>query len=169
MDKTKIVALAAALVLASALTASSQVTTLPFQIAEIRRSEKAFCEVVVEIADKDAAGTEKDARIEGYALVVGINTKQVPRRIREGVLKDAAAKGADLCKTVSGKTYEDPTGGKAVWELIGTGDKAEGTCVVQLPSDIAYKAAVRVKAQLVALSGGKWIEKSRPFERTIKP
>ena len=162
MNEMKALALATAMTIASLPTAFAQTVGFPFQIAEIRRGDKAFCEIVVQ-------AVEKDTSVEGYALVVGINSRHSTRKIREGVVKDAAAKGAELCTVVSGKVNEDPSGGKAVWEMIGLQDKPEGTWTVELPGDTTFKSSVRVKAQLVALSGGKWIEKSKLLEKTLKP
>jgi hypothetical protein len=162
MTRMKTLALAAAMTLACLPAAHAQTVSFPFQIAEIRRGDKTFCEVVIQ-------AVEKDASVEGYALVVGINSRHSTKKMREGILKDAAAKGVELCKVVSGKVNEDPSGGKAIWEMIGMQDKPEGTCAVELPSDTTFKGSVKVKAQLIALSGGKWIEKSRLVEKTLKP
>jgi hypothetical protein len=162
MIEMKALGLAAAMVMACLPTALAQTISLPYQIAEIRHSDTAFCEVVVQTV-------EKDSSVEGYALVVGVNAKQSTKKIREGVVKDSAAKGAELCKVVSGKINYDPSGGKAVWEMIGLQEKPEGTCVVQLPKDVAFDGPVRVKVQLIALSGGKWIDKSKLLEKTLKP
>jgi hypothetical protein len=162
MDQIKRIALSIVLAAAILPPALSQTISFPLQITEIRRGEKVFCEVVVD-------GEAKDNSAEGYALVVGINTKQSIKRIRDGVVKDASAKGAELCKVVSGKVNQEPISGKAVWMMIGLQDKPAGSCGVPLPDDITYKGPVHVKAQVVAWSDGKWIEKSKLFERTIKP
>jgi len=141
---------------------SARTVNRPFQIAEIRPGDQVFCEVVVKSGDKDTT-------VEGYALVVGINSERSLKGIREGVVKAATAKGAELCQVVSGTVNQDRSGTKAVWELIGLKDKPEGTWRVELPDDMTFKKAVRVKVQLVALADGAWVEKSRPLEKTLKP
>ena len=108
--------------------------------------------------------------VEGYALVVGINAKHSIKQIKEGVVKDAAAKGAELCKVVSGKINQELSGGEG-----GLGvDRLAG----QAGRDLRRRTAQRhrrskgrwhVKAQLLALSSGKWIEKSKLLEKTLKP
>jgi hypothetical protein len=162
MDELKTLALAVAMTLWSLPAAFSQTADLPFRITEIRRGDKAFCEVVIESAGNDAP-------VEGYVLVVGVNAGHSIKQIREGIVKDAAAKGAELCKVVSGKLSHDAAGATAVWEMVGLRDKPEGTCRVELPDDADLKKPIRVKAQLIALSGGKWIEKSKLLEKTLKP
>jgi hypothetical protein len=162
MGRMKTLAIAVALAAAFLPTAFSQTAELPLEIVEIRHGEKAFCEIVVK-------GVNKDTPVEGYAMVVGINAAQSLKKIREGAIKEASVKGAELCKVISGTVSQGATGGKAIWELIGLQDKPEGTCVVKVPDDIAPAKAVRVKAQLVALVDGKWIEKSKPVEKMIRP
>ena len=135
---------------------------MPYQITEIRHADKGFCEVVVQSVGADTP-------VEGYVLVVGVNSKQTIKRIREAVIKDAAAKGAELCKVISGKLNQEPGGATAVWEMIGLQDKPEGACRVELPDKVELEKPLHVKAQLIALSGGKWIDKSKPLEKTLKP
>ncbi len=158
----KTLALTIALATLCVAPAFSQTANLPFQITEIRRGDKAFCEVVVKSAGNDTP-------VEGYVLVVGVNAKHSIKQIREGIIKDAAAKGAELCKVVSGKLSHEPSGAAAVWEMIGLGDKPEGTCSVQLPDNADVRKPIRVKAQLMALANGKWVEKSKMLEKTLKP
>ena len=155
-------ALTVAVLTALLPSAFAQTAHPPFQIAEIRPGDKVFCEVVVK-------GGEKDAAVEGYALVVGINSERPLRQIREGVIRDASAKGAELCRSVSGTMNQDRSGGKAVWEMIGLKEQARGDLAGRIAGRHRLQKAVRVKVQLVALAGGTWVEKSRPAEKLLKP
>jgi len=155
-----------------------QPTVLPFRITAIRRiewpkdsaketekekeaKEQPYCEVVIEGRAADPA--------EGYALVVGVNSTHPFSKIRAGVIENASAKDADLCKVISGTVKRAPSGALAVWEMIGLADKPAGVCPVMIPDEVDMNKMVRVKAQLFAYANGKWIEQSKPFEKAFKP